>query len=473
MAKAKKKTLKSRVRKVETKAGRAASRTGSKIGRGVKKAVRKTKKFAKTKTGYAAAGAGLGALAAGPAGALFGVLGGSALYDNPDGNSHSVDPLAGYMERVWDYSDRDLTSEFEEYSELISKSKHPNQDFGTEGYPMLLGMLAILRDQMTRRGLLALNPKKKAAKRKVTKKKAAKRKVTRKTIEVGSADVDVDLLALHIAARPLRRNPPKRKNPAPPPFHKSSARTVVRVEDYDRDHRDPPPGLEYVSGERGDEIWSWDGWETVDPPQTSEWAKDIDGESWGVVWENITSSGDEQQVFEYVYWRRARPGRAQGADIYKQFRSDEYLRKPEAKILALVEGHIASGDYEPNPKKKAKRKPAKRKVAKKKAARKKVGVGSADVDIDFVAFHIAARPARSRKKNPSEVDHERVGTDALKQSEKYHRRYMEHNRLNDLLDTYKWLLIAHEELKYSGKSEPRIQARDGLKAVRRLILERM
>jgi hypothetical protein len=63
--------------------------------------------------------------------------------------------------------------------------------------------------------------------------------------------------------------------------------------------------------------------------------------------------------------------------------------------------------------------------------------------------------------------------DALKKSESYFDRYKEHERLNDLLDCYKFLIIAHEELKYSGKKEPRIQARDGLKDVRREILRVM
>lgn len=237
--KKKKSPLKKRVKKVE-----------GKVVRGAKKAARKTKKFAKTKTGYTAGGAGIGALALGPLGAIAGAIGGSALHDNP---GHS-DLFAGYEVKVETYSDGKLKKQFEEHSETLSASKDPVRDFGTEGYPMYVRILAILRAEMNRRGLLVMNP--------------AKKKTT-------------------------------------------------------------------------------------------------------------------------------------------------------------------------------KRKPA----AKKKATR--------------------------RRRNPSAVDHERVGMDALKQSEKYHRRYMEHNRLNDLLDTYKWLLIAHEELKYSGKSEPRIQARDGLKAVRRLLLERM
>lgn len=237
--KKKKSPLKRRVKKAEKK-----------VVRGAKKAGGKVKKFAKTKTGYTAGAAGIGALALGPLGAIAGAIGGSALYDNP-----GLDLFSGYEAKVETYSDGELKEQFEEHSETLSASKHPVRDFGTEGYPMYVRILAILRAEMSRRGLLVMNPHKK---------KASK-------------------------------------------------------------------------------------------------------------------------------------------------------RKPAAKN----------------------------------------------------------KPVRRRRKNPSAVDHERVGMDALKQSEKYHRRYMEHNRLNDLLDTYKWLLIGHEELKYSGKAEPRIQARDGLKAVRRLLLERM
>lgn len=279
----KKKTLKSRVRSAEEKAGKAASRTASKIRRGAKKAARETKELADTKTGYTAVGAGVGALL-GPLGAIAGALGGSALYDNPGGNL-----LSEYQLRVEGYSDDKLRETFNEYDELVSGSKTPVRDFGTEGYPLVMRMLSILRAEMSRRGFLVMNP----PKRKTSKRKATKRKV------------------------------------------------------------------------------------------------------------------------------------------------------------------------------------GKSKTIPKKAVLKHIDAASADLDVDFLAFHIAARPTRGRRKNPTEVDHERVGMDALRKSEKYHRRYMEHNRLNDLLDTYKWLLIAHEELKYSGKSEPRVQARDGLKAVRRLLLERM
>jgi len=263
---------------------RRAKKVGKAIEKDAKKAGRKVKKFAGTKTGYTAGGAGIGALALGPLGAIAGAIGGSALHDNP-----RTDLLAEYKMRIQSYSDGKLKESFEEYDELVSGSKTPVRDFGTEGYPLVMQMLSILRGEMASRGLLVMNP----PKRKTSKRKATKRKV------------------------------------------------------------------------------------------------------------------------------------------------------------------------------------GKSKTIPKKAVLKHIDAASADLDVDFLAFHIAARPTRGRRKNPTEVDHERVGMDALRKSEKYHRRYMEHNRLNDLLDTYKWLLIAHEELKYSGKSEPRVQARDGLKAVRRLLLERM
>jgi hypothetical protein len=80
---------------------------------------------------------------------------------------------------------------------------------------------------------------------------------------------------------------------------------------------------------------------------------------------------------------------------------------------------------------------------------------------------------RLAKPNPSAAEHEKAGMDALKKSESYWGRYDDKGRINDLLDCYKFLVIAHEELKYSGKKEPRIQARDGLKDVRREILSVM
>jgi len=114
---------------------------------------------------------------------------------------------------------------------------------------------------------------------------------------------------------------------------------------------------------------------------------------------------------------------------------------------ALKKEMVSRGFLSENPGKATKRKPATR---KRKAPAKK---------------------RAPRKNNPSAADHERVGMDALSNSEKFHKRYLRYGRMNDLLDTYQWIVIAHDELKYSDKEEPRIQARDGLKAVRRELLK--
>jgi hypothetical protein len=247
MAKAKKKALKSRVRTAEKKAGRAAKRTGAKIERGVKKAARKTKTFAKTKTGYTAGGAGIGALALGPLGAIAGAIGGSALHDNPGGDLGDIIEVEAEF-----WSDDRLKEEWENVHEIVTTVKHPTRQYGTEGWPMLQRMHTALKKEMVSRGFLSENP-----------------------------------------GKATKRNPATRKQ----------------------------------------------------------------------------------------------------------------------------------------------------------------------------------KPATRKRKAPAAADHERVGMDALSNSEKFHKRYLRYGRTNDLLDTYQWIIIAHEELKYSDKEEPRIQAREGLKAVRRELLK--
>lgn len=237
-AKALRKSLsESNPRKKKSKLKKRVKKAEGKVARGAKKAGRKVKKFAKTKTGYAAGGAGAGALLLGPLGAIAGAVGASSLHDNPGGDLGDI-----FEVQVEFFSDGKLKETFKEVSEGLSESKDPIRDFGTEGYPMYKRMLASLTKEMVSRGFLELNPRGK----------------------------------------------------------------------------------------------------------------------------------------------------------------------------------------------------------KKKAAKKK-----------------------SRKKNPSAADHERAGRDALANSEEFHKRYERYGRVNDLLDTYQWLVIAHEELKYSDKSEPRIQARDGLEEIRR------
>jgi len=77
----------------------------------------------------------------------------------------------------------------------------------------------------------------------------------------------------------------------------------------------------------------------------------------------------------------------------------------------------------------------------------------------------AKKATRARRKNPSEADHERVGVKALRNSEEYWRGYMaDKSKTNLLVDAYKFLVIAHEELKYAGDAEPRLEADHMLKA---------
>lgn len=75
------------------------------------------------------------------------------------------------------------------------------------------------------------------------------------------------------------------------------------------------------------------------------------------------------------------------------------------------------------------------------------------------------KAARSRRKNPTEAQHEAVGMKALQNSEEYWRGYVaDKSKTNLLVDAYKFLVIAHEELKYAGNAEPRLQADHMLKA---------
>jgi hypothetical protein len=69
-----------------------------------------------------------------------------------------------------------------------------------------------------------------------------------------------------------------------------------------------------------------------------------------------------------------------------------------------------------------------------------------------------------RRKNPSAADHEAVGIKALKKSETYWRKYVANKSDHkNLVDAYKFLVIAHEELRYSDDPEPRLQADHALK----------
>jgi hypothetical protein len=119
---------------------------------------------------------------------------------------------------------------------------------------------------------------------------------------------------------------------------------------------------------------------------------------------------------------------------------NQIVRKADSAIKAIDRARKKAAR---NPAKKKKaaatRKPAKRKAPKKRAAR--------------------------RRKNPSEADHERVGMEALHNSHEYWDGYMaDRSKTNLLVDAYKFLVIAHEELKYAGDAEPRLEADHMLKA---------
>lgn len=81
--------------------------------------------------------------------------------------------------------------------------------------------------------------------------------------------------------------------------------------------------------------------------------------------------------------------------------------------------------------------------------------------------------AGSRRKNPTEHDHEVTGLEALKNSHEYWEGYQRTGRTNLLVDAYKFLVIAHEELKYSGQSEPRLQADHMLKAAHKELSKKL
>jgi hypothetical protein len=98
------------------------------------------------------------------------------------------------------------------------------------------------------------------------------------------------------------------------------------------------------------------------------------------------------------------------------------------------------------------------------------GQGLLDENQDGQTFKVALRSALAsenpgRRRNPTEVDHETEGIKALRNAEEYWRGYINSRRRNTklLVDSYKFLVIAHEELKYSGQSAPRLEADHALK----------
>lgn len=133
---------------------------------------------------------------------------------------------------------------------------------------------------------------------------------------------------------------------------------------------------------------------------------------------------------------RAEEGLEKGWIDGRQY--NQIVRKADAAIRDLDRG-----------KKKAKRNPTKKKAAKRKTTKRKP---------------TKKKSTRRRRKNPSEAQHEAVGIEALRNSEEYWRGYMaDKSKTNLLVDAYKFLVIAHEELKYSDDPEPRLQADHMLK----------
>jgi hypothetical protein len=66
--------------------------------------------------------------------------------------------------------------------------------------------------------------------------------------------------------------------------------------------------------------------------------------------------------------------------------------------------------------------------------------------------------------NPSMEDRGRVGEDALQKSEMYWSKYeADPRKTNFLVDSYKFLVIAHEELKYADDPGVRLAADHALK----------
>ncbi len=66
--------------------------------------------------------------------------------------------------------------------------------------------------------------------------------------------------------------------------------------------------------------------------------------------------------------------------------------------------------------------------------------------------------------NPTAREHLKTGKDYLKRSERYWERYYKKGKANDLIDAYKYMVLAHDELKYGGDRRALAQVKGGLKA---------
>lgn len=138
---------------------------------------------------------------------------------------------------------------------------------------------------------------------------------------------------------------------------------------------------------------------------------------------------------------RAMEGLEKGWIDTRQY--NQIIRKADAAIKEVERGR-----------KKTKRKSTKKKAAKNKTAKRK-----------STKRKSTKKKTTRRRRNPSAADHEAVGIKALKNSEEYWRGYQaDPSKTNLLVDAYKFLVIAHEELKYSDDPEPRLQADHMLKA---------
>lgn len=66
--------------------------------------------------------------------------------------------------------------------------------------------------------------------------------------------------------------------------------------------------------------------------------------------------------------------------------------------------------------------------------------------------------------NPTAKRHGKTGRDYLKKADAYWDKYYKRGRATDLIDAFKYLSLAHEELKYAGDKEKLKEAKAGLKA---------
>jgi len=83
------------------------------------------------------------------------------------------------------------------------------------------------------------------------------------------------------------------------------------------------------------------------------------------------------------------------------------------------------------------------------------------------------RLRRLLKMNPSQAEHAKAGKDYLKKARQYWERYTKSMKYNDLMDSYKFLIMAHRELMYTEDESGLAEARQGMDAAREEILDRL